>query len=609
MKLTKLLLCKSPFTPAYEHLVSGCSAQQLYNCIRDTSEGVKEITMATDAPNNLYIRTANETESSVNITLVCDSFTPQDYNYICTVEHKFNAVVDTQKFRFWFITGYTVENALDYETVTFNCSIDWWHSYGTALTGDDTIDCTIQRMTQNTNSTIFYGGDSFYSGHRQVSRYADRVLWARCRLNTVQYTNATDAINGFMNSGSLLYVYFPISKYPTTEETNLQINGDWTIFEVDGNTLSVNRTDNVDLRPVIYSLSLNTIGSLFNIIDLSLTFIPPFNYNVNGNNIIVNDVNTAFFSVLGVYGIVQSSVGAINFVRDVEFITTNNDSAITPIYDSYPFHYYSMVVGGNSLIVNYKVNRVLYKIRCRGSGDSNLCDLYINNVLVKENIEINSIVKIPINVESAGLVDATYGASYRLIDVITSTSSNVLSGAFNIGTEIGSMLATGAKTPKNSAQEISQTTSQVSGIGAIVSTALNTVNSVNKITGNYRAQENISTVISTDTTSASAFFIGDLPYIIEHFPLTQYNEIIYNRIKIFGTDVMVINKPLIRNHLNFDFISTTGMTVLSNKLPSLSNSILSEAFNRGCYLWHYSPTFSIQSIGNFDITNPNYTGG
>ena len=88
MKLTQLLLCKTPFTPSYEHLVTGCSSTEFYTKLQ--SESTTETISPVLNP-NVTFRPVRETDREIvfTINLVTENalyIKPQEYNYVATYE-------------------------------------------------------------------------------------------------------------------------------------------------------------------------------------------------------------------------------------------------------------------------------------------------------------------------------------------------------------------------------------------------------------------------------------------------------------------------------------------------------------------------------------------
>lgn len=584
MKLTQLLLCKTPFTPSYEHLVTGCSSTEFYNKLasEDSTQTISPVLTP-----NITFRPVRETDREIvfSVNLIGENalyIKPQDYNYVATYEQ-----YPTSR-RFWFIESYNVDNSGVYPTVTFYCSIDYWHSY--CLDGN-VINQKIVRVTQNGKniSTNQYGMESFVPTHYIINHDYERILWARVRINVSMlkkpgaYYYLPDDI-GTIFSGSLPYIYFPIGKtryFRFSPNNSMSINPSnkqWLISKTadyefrEGEEITTDYT----LCPN-GELFVNYVGKLPFVESVSLTYLPPFSYTVDNDSITINNCVSVVLCNGFTAGVVSEGdligVGACPIydysMNPIVYTFENSDI----FYDRYPFHYYSIIVGGREITVPYPINSVRFDMFNNGSGDSATCNLYINGTVIETNLPLNMSVPLPINIDKAGEIEALYGTGFREIRGLNSIFSNV------------SKVANSDTLPELI----------VNGISGGLSLSTDAYS--------FNAEHRTISRSYVPTTQADVIAFGDYPYVVEHIPTHDYSRSIKRFIKVFGERVELFDNPIVHNHKLFDYVQTSNATVMSSSLNDKGNTLIANAFNRGVHLWHYDNLNTFVDISNFELDN------
>lgn len=599
MKLTQLLLCKTPFTPSYEHLVTGCSSQEFYNKLYSDQNNTTSIDI--EVGNSLTFRTVRESDREIVFSLKLNSieldyFKPYQFNYVATYE-------TDGSYRFWFIDSYDVDNSVLNPSVSFYCSIDYWHSY-CLISADYFITQRISRITQNgrTLNNIFFA-DNFQLPHDVQIISNDRVLWGRARFNTIGYSDnyGRDVYFGTILDGSLSHAYVPLGVFSGStfryfnSNLTVEMNNAYKLIALSDNNASViDKSPGVAWSPMYARYAIEGISNFPTIESFDLTYLPPFEYTYNEDYItILDNCSVVFLNRPDVP--LEEQVALITpssddiFTKTIRYdISLPSPTDSTPdvyFYNRYPYRYYSIIVGEKEYTVNYPVQTVLIVITNNGSGNSSSCNLYVNGRMIADNIEISLSVPLPITTDQAGEIEAIYGSGYREIKLLQSL----------FDTSISAM--PGEKRKKQS--NISYVSSSVS---SIASGAFSGYMDVYE----YFTEDNIPSTVYSPTSSASEISYGDYPIIKLHSIKPGYEDIVNSFIKMKGEAVDYYSNPIVKNHKYFDFITTYNTVLLTRFLNGKGNELLSSAFNRGVYLWHYDNINNISDdVGNFDIINSN----
>lgn len=595
MKLMQLLLCKTPFTPSYEHIVAGCSNKEFYDKL-EQDEGTETISVELG---HYSFRTPKETDNEIIIHLtarksVGANFTILDitqFNYIATFE------IDPVKFRFWFIESYEVDNALQYPSITLYCSIDYWHSYG--LEGE-IFNQHIIRETQNGSNLLnHYYAENNNIQHTITTVSDDRILWARARFNFIPLSEEQSSYDiGTMFDGLLVHGYVPIGIFKNGKIT-FNDSAYYVIYDnsrkrytVENSSVTITDLNN-DNSPHIReaSLIISELSQNPYIESFDLTYLPPFNYTfvpnvVDGYNIYISDkCNELEFPVnidqsVNMVIVDRSNKGGSikSIVYDIDIGEQSNDPDFY-FKNRYPYYYSSIVVGGTEYIFDYPVSQYKIILNNFGSGDSWSASLYVNNNLIKDNIELSLSVPLPITTSQAGEIDAIYGSGYRTSKMLTSVLSSLETGL-------------------NSFMSMQQNPVKY----------LNSLGSFGKLDTaliEYHSANNVPSTTYEATTASSAVVYGDYPFIIKHEPLFAYKQSIGLMIRVYGEMVNDFGTPIIKNHEYFDYVKCSGANVISTSFNKKGNDVISSAFNRGVHIWHYDNLNNLSSIGNFMVVNNN----
>lgn len=592
MKLTQLLLCKTPFTPSYEHLVTGCSSTEFYNKL--ASEDSTQTISSLLTP-NITFRPVRESDReivfSVNMTGGNSLYIrPQDFNYVATYEQN-----PTSR-RFWFIESYNVDNSGVYPTVTFYCSIDYWHSY-CLVPSENFITQRIIHTTQNgSNLNNVYFSDGESTPHDVYIISDDRVLWGRVRINTISYSERYSELHfGTVLDGSLSHAYIPLGFVKNNVVKFFDINSmiypsitmsmDYKVITLSGDSSSVTEktAGTLPLSSVDTQFDVMMVSNFATLESFDLTYLPPFRYTFTDSEQFptitildkCNAVNISYSVDSPVYLITPPENNSV-FTRTVEYNTNlPTPSPSTPdvyFYNRYPYRYYSVVLGEKEFKVNYPVISFKVVITNNGSGNSASCSLYVNNRLIEDNIEISLSVPLPITKDQAGQIEAIYGSGYRMGKMLTSFIPMVMSA---ISTK-GASLVKDIPSAYFSAHE-------------------------------YTREDNIPTTVYSPTSQSSQISYGDYPFIKLYSIKPGYEKCISSKIKMIGEPVDYFDNPIQVNHVYFDYVRTSGCTTLTDILNIRGNDSLSSAFNRGVYLWHFHDYISYISnyVGNFSLNNSN----
>lgn len=588
MKLTQLLLCKTPFTPSYEHLVTGCSSQEFYNKLA-TEDSTQTISPAITP--NITFRPVRETDREIvfSLNMIGENalyIKPQEYNYVATYEQ-----YPTSR-RFWFIESYNVDNSGVYPTVTFYCSIDYWHSY--CLEGK-IYEQNIVRNTQNgsniSSNQYLYEDSGIYHTVNYISN--NRILWARIRINTLILVDSPSAIGSSLE-GSVPFVYIPVgivknnvfSYLETTINSTAIHNWEYVFsgslgYEIDED--SFNYVSGLPTNSVITdgNVVLQYVGNWGFVESASLTYLPPFDYSFNESKktISVGTVTRASFTFEGrkVTTIVPDNtseyIRTIRYNVDLPAPSVNNPDSY--FYNRYPFVYYSVFVGEREFKFPYPLTSVQIDVNSKCCSDSNIATLIINGRVVEDNIQVNLSIPLVINKDTAGIIDATYGSSYR--------EMSALARLLPIGSSLVSF--------------------NVPSPNVILDKFASNANLV-KSYMEYKGEVNTPVGTYIPHTNADAIAFGDYPFMVRHTPHSTLFPSIVKRIRIYGERVLKVDNPITVNHQYFDYVQTNGASVISDSLNDKGNNVLSTAFNNGLHLWHFDYISNISDIGVY-LINPN----
>lgn len=589
MKLTQILLCKTPFTPSYEHIVTGCSSTEFYNKLSTDSNNIT-ISLAL---NNATFRTVRETDREivlsinlVNNTLI--TFKPQDFNYIATYEEQ------PTSYRFWFVDSYNVDNSALWPTVTFYCSIDYWHSY-CLVSSDNFISQHITRITQNganSNNIYFNEEDSIPHTVKIISN--KRILWGRARINMTAYisSNTLNGKCGTVLDGSLAHFYVPLALMSGNSidfkyiGVNMEQGYEFIYIKNDGSISSTNYNSGY-IGGYDPEESVRILSELATIDSFDLTYLPPFDYSIYENNLGVSVNILGGCKVIGIHGVGEapgdtglylltpSLLDNNKFSKSIIYnINIPSPTQSTPdnyFYNRYPYRYYSAIVGGKEFNVNYPVTSFRFDITNNGSGNSSSCSVYCNGNCIADNIEISNSVNLPITKNQAGQIEAIYGSSYRMDKVLLSLIPKLTKAVSSKGISL--------------INDIPQSIMQLY---------------------EYTREDNIPTTVYSPTSQSSQIAYGDYPFIKEYSIKSGYEKCISSKIKMIGEIVDYYDIPIPINHYYYDYVKTSNCITLTKLLNSKGNSQLSNAFNRGVYLWHFDKINNISTdIGNFSVINSN----
>lgn len=589
MKLTQLLLCKTPFTPSYEHLVTGCSSTEFYNKL-ESDDSTQTISPAISP--NVNFRSVRETDREIVFTILTIGenaleIKPQNYNYVATYEQN-----PTSR-RFWFIESYNVDNSGAYPTVTFYCSIDYWHSY--CLDGK-IYEQNIVRATQN-GSQIF--GSQYLnedSGiYHSVSYISNnRILWARVRINTIILVDNPGAM-GSSIEGSVPFVFIPVgvvidNEFYYLENTfngSIEINWEYNFdnsfgYQINPNSFiygtGLGLTETItDGRSV-----LQYVGNWGFIESASLTYLPPFDYSFDTTlkTIYVENATRAKFTFDGrtITAVVPDNTSEYvrNIFYDVVLPLPSSNAPDSYFYHRYPFEYYSICVGEREFKYPYPIISIEIIVNSKCCADSNVAKLIVNGDVVEDNIQVNLSIPLVINKDTAGIVEATYGSSYR-----------IMSGLSRLLPIASNLVSLDTPTP-------SSVINKVAVNANLVKTYMEFKGEVNTPVGTYIPQ-----------TNADAIAFGDYPFIVRHVPHPTLQGSINKMIRVYGERVLKVDNPIIVNHKYFDYVQTSGATVISDSLNDRGNNVLSVAFNKGLHLWHFDNIDNVSDIGVYPVRNSN----
>lgn len=583
MKLTQILLCNTPFTPSYEHIVTGCSSTEFYNKLSTDSNNIA-ISLAL---NNATFRTVRETDREIVLSInLSDStlitFKPQDFNYIATYEEQ-----PTSR-RFWFVDSYNVDNSALWPTVTFYCSIDYWHSY-CLVSSDNFISQHITRITQNganSNNIYFNEEDSIPHNVRIISD--NRILWGRARINKGVYVGDRSLFfeGGTVLDGTLAHFYIPLAYTigNSVDFSNIYVNMNqgyvFSIIKSDGSINIAHHEPGLLDRYYSANDDVWKLSRSAGIESFDLTYLPPFDYSVNiiDGNINVNIIGGCivdYIEDVGISLITPNLSDNTKFTKSITYdIDIPSPSELSPdtyFYNRYPYRYYSAIVGGKEFNVNYPVTSFRFVVTNNGSGNSSSCNLYCNNRIIADNIEISNSVNLPITKDQAGQIEAIYGSSYRMDKILLSFIPKLTRAVSTKG---------------------------ISLINDIPQSAMQLYK--------YTREDNIPTTVYSPTSQSSQIAYGDYPFIKEYIVKPGYEKCITSKIKMIGEIVDYYDIPIPINHYYYDYVKTSNCVTLTKLLNSNGNSKLSNAFNRGVYLWHFDRINNISTdIGNFSVTNSN----
>ena len=598
MKLTQLLLCNTPFTPSYEHLVTGCSSTEFYNKLatEDSTQTISPVLTP-----NITFRPVRETDREIvfSLNMIGENalyIKPQDYNYVATYEQ-----YPTSR-RFWFIESYNVDNSGLYPTVTFYCSIDYWHSYIL----DNNNDVKEQRIVRKkSNDPYIYIPDDIDVPHDEYLVPSRRILWARCRVSTTEFKQSTssnpvvvDTELGLPYDGGMVTLYVPLIHFLGEDIVDYSIGVRFltkhriATMNFTNHTITASNTGSAN---AIYTQSfqighaINNLASIATILDLSLTFIPPINFTYTSDDGIVDvrEDGTGLTPVLikrdgypSMYAFTYFSEShyPFEFTKRVNLLSTINIG-----YDKvYPFDYYKIYVGGQPYIFPYPISTVDVEFKAGGSANSMSCNLYVNTELVEKNISICQNIPLPINVTEADLINARYLNGYREMGLSLSLANSVL----NIG---GSMV------------NVFNASSIASSVIGGISSMRTAMNSAYNIAGEYYRYESQGRTPAKQfypVTEALSAIIGDYPYIISCTVNRGYSSMVADRLNVIGHKTDYYDKPLSAPANGFEYYKIDPINIFSSNLNDRGNGEIISAFTRGVHLWDYRLPLNIIGIYN-----------
>lgn len=625
MKLTQLLLCKTPFTPSYEHLVTGCSSSEFYSKL--SSQPSTQIISPVLTP-NITFRPVRETDREIvfSLNMIGENsiyIKPQDFNYVATYEQ------NPTSSRFWFIDSYNVDNSGVYPTVTFYCSIDHYHSYCLDV---NILEQTIIRDTQNErrkNDNQFIS-DDINIPHREVivKTNHNRILWVRAKISLIEY-NSPDLNIGSTLDGGLPDIYFPLALIDgdgnlVEDRCGIHTSGNHRHITIKKDTI---KSEDIGSEEKYYSVLygtytlLSSLSSSPIVKEMSLTYIVPFDYTIDYYEPLSNlSVDVNYNNILDVVDLVSnngyitgitlraSSEHAFDYTKEINIFYDNQGDLseefdrIEPRYKSwlyvYPYTYYSVHIGSFSLVVPYPIYSVKFKIKFGGSSSTFNCDIYINGNLVQNNISVPYQYPLPINTTQADVIDARYGSSFRELQYMLNTTRSIGAVTSSAQTMIGGVgsIVTGGMSfnPLIMGGGIFKTV----GGGADFATAI------------YASQERDMILNAQKTTASTQYFpvsqadsviLGNYPFISKHIVDEHFISFCEDRIKKFGQNVYKLGNPFVMNHTFYDYKKCHDCRVVSNELTSLANEVISSVLNRGVHIWDYT---KYEYIGNYsDINN------
>ena len=585
MKLTQLLLCKTPFTPSYEHLVTGCSSEEFYNKLYNDQNNTTSINI--DMGNTLGFRTVRESDReivfSINLNSIeLDYFKPYQFNYVATYE-------TDGSYRFWFIDSYNLDNSILNPSASFYCSIDYWHSY--LLNNVNSIkDQHIVRKIGN--DPYIFIPDDISVPHEEFLLKSRRVLWARCRISTTEFTEDKALEPGVQNAelglpydGGMVTVFIPLIEFDGEDIIDYQVSVKFLtahrIAKMDYETKHITFTiENREGVPYTQDYQIgdviNRLSSIATILDFSLTFIPPINYAIGEFGHLEVREDGSGFTPVGIYKTTDgypiygftyfaSSHYPFEFTRRVNLL---NSAEQINYLNAYPYNYYKIYIGGQCYYYPYPVTTVDVEFKCFGSANSMCADLYINYELVEKNISICQNIPLPINVTNADVINARYLQGYRELGLnmaLVNSVSNITSSVTGIFSK-----------------------SPISKAINVIPNAISSAYNIAKEYYEYESQSRTPSKQYYPVTEALSALLGDYPFIISYSVNRDYESMIQDRIKVLGHKTDYYGKPVYAPTNSYEFYKIDYSNIFSQILNDRGNNIIMNAFVRGVHLWDYS---------------------
>ena len=621
MRAKSMLLCKAPFTPRYDNVVTGCTSQELYtrlaiSGIQFPFSSIRTEFYETDTSLKFSLTLANYTIPPTKIRL-------DEYNYIAFKE-------DDNKISFWFIDGWEIENAFEFPTVTIECTKDFWHTYCLDLSINDTYKQHIIRnhvkLTKNDgydyNRPIYFPPISLPS--RKSITINRRVLWAKVKINSTyskeEYNSVIGLNYGYTFDGSILTCFIPLFIIDEDNKiidniTNLSVFN-YTDHErhfplldltIDKDSVTIDSDVSISSNTRIdYSLLLNAKRRISQIaehpmvLSISLTSIPPIRYGIRKTTLtqysididLFNDTLTSFYSVVKINGIPsitgyggdREDSNDIDSFTEVSYdipelnVSLNYPDSVNSVI--YPYLKRYCVIGNNQIEIPKPIKNI--KIRCvsNKATDGYSAEIYLDNLKYVYNIEASPSAILPINSNIASEEEALYGSSYR-------DSSFLLSGIIS---------ATKAR------QNVQNFFSEGGGTKEIVN-GLQNYKNLRDIENEYYSEYRTPDNVTSGFVVCSSTIYGDYPFIMTESIFPEYIPKIENEFMIYGELTSNYDYITIMHREKFSFIKCDNSQIYSAKISQKCNDIITDILNRGVHLWNINNITSLNQIGDYSIEN------
>lgn len=621
MRAKSMLLCKAPFTPRYDNVVTGCTSQELYtrlaiSGIQFPFSSIRTEFYETDTSLKFSLTLANYTIPPTKIRL-------DEYNYIAFKE-------DDNKISFWFIDGWQVENAFEFPTATLECTKDFWHTYCLDLTSSDTYKQHIIRKHTKMvhNDEYDYSRALFYSPspypHRTTFNIKDRVLWAKAKINTIYSQDGTVDLAtefGFPFDGNNLTVYIPLFYINDRNDIISEIgyidyyNDSNSIAKLQLIELPIDKdgiaTATEDVGAHVYRIVdtiLNTQNKIEHlsshpmVTDIELTFIPPFYYEIRENDsvfVYIDYDEHGYYKcnvdINGVDGVSMYKYGGL-FEGDVKydsFYDIEYDTSLLGLSNSDEYNMYIppnfnryCVIGGNKIEIPIPCKKVRIRLQFNGSTDGYSASIYFDGERYTYNIISSPNSKISLSRSKGSTEEALYGSSYRDASFIR----NLISGTLNVG---GGII--------NTANALDNEDS-----GKILKGGRDVVNSYSSLAETYnsyyRAYSTPDNITNGYVLAGSTIF-GDYPYIVNEIIHSHYYyEVLFEFIK-YGEQCNIYDYIVNMNREKFSFVRTVNAELYSYKISQKCNDLICSILNRGVHLWNIRNITSFNQIGDYSVEN------
>lgn len=655
MRAIQMVLCKTPFTPRYDNVVTGCTSHEFYTKLyNDLNNDV--ITLKTAST---QFRTEFK-ETDTNLTFAFQlpySIDLNDYNYIAIKDEAYKH--GDQKASFWFLDSFEVLNAMNYVSYTLNCTKDFWHTYCLDLDDTDVFKQNIitkhSKLFNNNEydyNRPFYCSTSSYPTSKSVL-INSRVLWAVVKVNSTysksEFNSVVGSNVGFPFDGSITTVYIPLGfldendNYLRDNIVSLQVfnytdyNSNYKLIK-----LPINK-DNVDTEVVQISSNtridydytiidpdyINTIGYKERIaliaehpfvLSASLTFAPPFNfsprklspqfneYSIDVNIIRryddsnINPVVTSSFSVVelnGVYGLTLNRYDGV-YYTDVYDAYTDIEYNIPKItdYNSVhtsipPYRKIFCTIGETLIEIPKPCKKIKIRLFFNASTDGYSASIFVDNELFNYNISSSPSAILPLNSNVASTEMALYGSSYRDAQFIGSSINSLVSSALAIPEAFAPVNAGTKKQRNPTPLEVAK---DLNNVG---SSLLDVNKKFNDYYASYRTPDNVT----NGFVLSSALVYGDYPYIVIEQTLSGYNDAIKFHFKKYGEKVNEYDYITNLSREKFSFIQTDNSILYSSRISQRCNEIVCSMLNNGVHLWNIKNIASLSQIGDYSVQN------